>query len=934
MLNFVIRKMLNKKWMAISLLLGNLLMIAIAAAIPLYSEAILQRTLTSHLNTFMAETNSYPGTVSFQYSHNKNTGLDKLAKAEEMLTALSETWEVPALETVSQYYKSGVTAYPDILIEYIKESHSMKLTSYSDIADHIQIIYGNMYTPGLKEENVFEVIVNKRTFEKQNLALDEYLSLPKLTDANGVPYRIKIVGVFENSNAEDPYWLSSPNKSDATYVMDYDLFQELFVTPDSGQGFSAEYHTILDYTAIRSDQASFMKETMADYLEEFKELSITIKFYFQDIIETFIGEADKVTITIWVLQTPIFFLLIAFIFMVSRQMLESEQNDISVFKSRGASKNQLVRLYLLQSILLALLGLVLGVPLGVMICKMLGASNAFLEFVRRGALTVRITPTVLLFACGAAFISICTMVIPVFKFANVSIVNHKRQKNRKNKRTIWKLLGLDFILIAVSLYGLYNFNKQEAYLLQQVMEGAALDPTLYLYSSLFLFGCGLLVLRILPLIIQLVFQIGKKWWPPALQASFLRILRTNDNQGFMVVFLILTVALGIFSTKTARTINANAEDRLYYSVGADIVLAEEWSDNSGAMTLDENLTFAFEEPRFEKYEKMEGIESVTKVLVDESIVTSVPGGVLNGIQLMGINTKEFGETAWFKDSLLDSHWYDYLNAMSQNSRAVLVSSNFQKKYGYEIGDTITYRHSKYGAINGVIYGFVDYWPTYAPSSTVVNKDGTQTIKDNYLIVAHLSQIQSVWGITPYQVWINAKDSTQFIYDYAAETRTNFEFFEDAASQVIAQKNDPVFQGTNGVLTIGFIIVLLLCTTGFLIYWIMSIQSRTLQFGIFRAMGMSKNEILSMLGIEQIFISGTSIAAGVLVGHLGADLFVPLIQIAYSSSERAIPLEIISQTSDYIRLGVVIGAMIVLCMVILGILISKIRIAQALKLGED
>ena len=129
-------------------------------------------------------------------------------------------------------------------------------------------------------------------------------------------------------------------------------------------------------------------------------------------------------------------------------------------------------------------------------------------------------------------------------------------------------------------------------------------------------------------------------------------------------------------------------------------------------------------------------------------------------------------------------------------------------------------------MNGIIYGFVDYWPTYAPSSTVINKDGTQSIKDNYLIVAHLSQIQSVWGITPYQVWINAKDSTQFIYDYAAETRTNFEFFEDAASQVIAQKNDPVFQGTNGVLTIGFIIVLLLCTTGFLIYWIHSIQSRT------------------------------------------------------------------------------------------------------------
>jgi len=36
----------------------------------------------------------------------------------------------------------------------------------------------------------------------------------------------------------------------------------------------------------------------------------------------------------------------------------------------------------------------------------------------------------------------------------------------------------------------------------------------------------------------------------------------------------------------------------------------------------------------------------------------------------------------------------------------------------------------------------------------------------------------------------------------------------------------------------------------------------------------------------------------------------------------------------VRLGVVIGLMIAVCMVALGVLISKIRISQALKLGED
>ena len=90
----------------------------------------------------------------------------------------------------------------------------------------------------------------------------------------------------------------------------------------------------------------------------------------------------------------------------------------------------------------------------------------------------------------------------------------------------------------------------------------------------------------------------------------------------------------------------------------------------------------------------------------------------------------------------------------------------------------------------------------------------------------------------------------------------------------------------------------------------------------------------MLLNEQLFISGVSIGAGVLVGNLAARLFVPLIQIAYSAADQVIPLEVVSAQSDSVRLFAVIAGMMILCMVILGWLISKIKISQALKLGED
>ena len=41
MLKFVLRKMLNKKWMVLALLIGNILLVSITAGNPMYTQAVL-----------------------------------------------------------------------------------------------------------------------------------------------------------------------------------------------------------------------------------------------------------------------------------------------------------------------------------------------------------------------------------------------------------------------------------------------------------------------------------------------------------------------------------------------------------------------------------------------------------------------------------------------------------------------------------------------------------------------------------------------------------------------------------------------------------------------------------------------------------------------------------------------------------------------------
>ena len=146
--------------------------------------------------------------------------------------------------------------------------------------------------------------------------------------------------------------------------------------------------------------------------------------------------------------------------------------------------------------------------------------------------------------------------------------------------------------------------------------------------------------------------------------------------------------------------------------------------------------------------------------------------------------------------------------------------------------------------------------------------------------------------------------------------------------------DPLLQGTNGVLTMGFIVTLLLCTVGYLIYWIMSIKAREMLFGVLRACGMHKGELFHILINEQVFSGGFAILAGIGIGKLTSIMFVPVLQTAYAAANQALPMFLITDTMDMVRLyGVIAGVMIV-CLAVLFLLVYKLNVTKALKLGEE
>lgn len=929
----MLQKLWHKRWMNLCLLLGSILLIATVVSFPLYQSAACERMLQDEFRSDMAKQGRWPAMLSMITVSKKDRQGTAIRRMEELMAGLEGQLGIAVKETL-YYYLLNAQEVHSAMNRTDMGDQSLRLGTLSGLPDHAEMLSGEMFSEkGLTEDGSIEVVVSQAGMVKLDLLVGETILFDNLKDAEGKPLKLFIKGVFAEGSGDDFYWQVDPDEMENVCLMQTDLFRRMFTGENAARyTITCRYLPLFDYESIRSDQVASLAEATRFLTEESDFRSTMDRPAYQDILENYLSKQGRIQATLLILQVPVLIMLGAFLFMISGQMYEMERNEISVIKSRGSSGGQIFRLYLYQSTFLTLTGSALGIPLGAVFSRVLGSARSFLEFEDSGSLQIVFTARTWGYAAGAMAASLCIMALPAIRHSRVTIVKLKQQKALK-KKSWWEKIFLDVILLALSLYGYYSYHKNQELLAQSVLMGEPLDPLLYISSSLFIVGAGLLFLRLQPLIVQLIYLAGKRFWRPASYASFLENRKNGRKQQFIMLFLIMTISLGMYHATVARSILQNARENAEYLDGADIVIREVWpelQDENGAGTGN------YLEPDVTKYIELDWAESYTRVLYDEHGYIGESKSSRQEVTVMGIHTKDFGEITWLPVGLTEKHYYEYLNELAVEKDGLLVSEAFRSRLGMKVGDTLTCYNSQGLSTTGKIVDFFEYWPGYTPTATVVNPDGTVSVGDNYLVVTHYDRLRQLWGVAPYEIWLQLKEGydSQDVIAWIQDNDVHVRKFTDKAADVQNAVEDPLLQGTNGVLTMGFIVTILLCGVGYLIYWIMSIRSREMIFGVLRACGMHKGELFHMLMNEQIFSGLFSVFAGIGIGKLASVMFVPILQQAYAASNQVLPMKLVVNASDMMRLyGVIAGVMIV-CLLVLILLLLKMNVAKALKLGEE
>lgn len=962
LLLMIARKMASNKWLELSLLFGLVVTVALVSSMPMYTDAILQRMLLKDLQKQQLNTHEYPGNVRiFTYKNGDEDAAQAKARlqfADRFIAAQAGSFGLPVKLSTRQRSTINVGFVPT---DPTKVDGTIQrngdFTAIEGLQEHVKLIDGR-FPAKEPVDGVYEALIPERMLTSFKLVLGNEFTVK--SDDVKETIRVKPVGVIAEKDERDVFWYYPLGNYSSSFLIDFDLFERDFTQANKVQTVASNWLIALDYDKIKLSSIEPFLQTV-DRIDTYigdRYTNHDVKAPAQKTIESYFDEAKRLRLLLWSLNVPVLLLLAFYLFMVSNLIAEKQKTEIAVLRSRGASRWQIVAAFALEGVLLGAAAYGLGPLLGLLLTEVLGASNGFLEFVQRAALDVRLTPQAYKYALYAVIASVVMTLIPVVIATRASIVSHKQQLARREKSPVWHRFGLDIALLAVALYGWYSFQRRmkdlQAFGLDSI--DFKVDPLLFVVPALFILAVGLLVLRLYPWFVRGVYVLGRKWWPPSLYATMIQVGRSGSQYQFIMVFLILTVATGLYSASAARTINQNAEDKLRYAGGADLRLQIQWqndapppsgpggppgagegeSSDSTAPAAPKKIQFS--EPPFLPFAELPGVAHAAKVFVKEDAYVSA--GKSNApATLMGIDTDDFGQVAWLRDGLLPHHLNEYLNLMASDPSAVLISKSIADEYGVKPGDHISIGWNGVQGAQVNVYGIIPYWPSWNPNPTLAAGATTNAKakpKLPNLVIGHLSYIQNNLALEPYDVWLKMKpgSSTKELYDAMEQRNLPIKDLHDTRQELIVAKSDPFRLAVNGVMTLGFVISTGISFIGFLLYWVLSLSGRTLQFGILRAMGISFWQLLGMLVTEQALTSGAAVLIGAGAGQAVSRLFVPQFQLSFDTASQTPPFRVTFDPSDSLKLYVIVSVMIGIGLALLGFLLSRIRIHQAVKLGED
>lgn len=493
-----------------------------------------------------------------------------------------------------------------------------------------------------------EVAVPEEAATAWHLTIGEHLGASASWNAGLAPVPVVVSAIFERTKPSDPFWTvydqglfpDGVSSSEVVMVVSQATFAPVLSNflPDMaehvGQWFQIDVRRIStpDIDPIVSHLQSAktrLDQSVSDY-QQVTRLGETLSAF-----------DDTLAFSkppMFVIGSVVIVMSIYLVGLISALISDSRSDEITKLRSRGATSNQVVVVFVAES--LVLLGVSIGI--GPYLAKYGVAALSNLGTIGRitGPLGFPATLDAEAYMAAAAtgVVAACALIIPGYRKCKDLVVAGRRSRSRPIIGSAFQKYYADVVLLGIGLLLMRELVDQHSAVSRGLIGSAQTNYVALAAPALFLLGSGIVAMRILPWVAGALTKAGKKTRasvPLLLELALLSIARNPRRHVRLTVILVVVAGLAIMTADFSATLLSANHDQTFYESGADIRA-------TGLSNPDPTVY----EDVISSLTHQSGVEAVSPVLREQASIVGV--GSVGTYEIAGIDPRTFSSVGWLR----------------------------------------------------------------------------------------------------------------------------------------------------------------------------------------------------------------------------------------------------------------------------------------------
>ncbi|HSV84934.1 MAG TPA: ABC transporter permease [Levilinea sp.] len=951
----VARRIPTQLGLVLAMVTGMVASISLILSVPLYADAIYYRTFMETLSPEEGRRHPYNFLLVYNGGWSGTLEWEAVVPVDDYLTRNAPRALGLPVEWIVRFYRTEPTAlFPSGTTDYRNEKARLDWLSVgfiSDLQEQVRMVEGSYPAVAAQSAtSTIEVMISEAQANKLGAQPgDEYVILVRGETQSGVDtqtqFPIRISGIWKAADPTSAFWPTNPDLLDAVLFVPEETYSDRISPYLSNEVYIVFWHLVMDGSEVRVDDVPALTSRINTLQHTASALLDGVRLQ-QSPLQALIAyrnSANLLTIFLYAFSIPVIGLILAFISLVAGLSVESQRNQIAVLRSRGATAVQILGMISVEGLLVGLTAFAISVPLSLQLVRWVGRTRSFLDF--RGDVTLDPMMTFSAVQLGllAVLIGLAAQVLPAVQASRHTIVSYTQERARMLRPPWWQRAWLDVLLLIPAGYGTYLLSQQGVMVLP---DAAATgdpfgNPLLFLVPALSIFALTLALLRLIPLILAGLAWMASFTKSVGLFMAARQLARTPKVYSTPLVILVLTLSLSAYTASLAYTLDNHLHDQTFYQVGADLRFSETGQSTtggaSGFMPAPAQQQTPAEQPAqpegplwlflpVTEYTRVAGVHAAARV-GRYSAIPQLPGGPGIRGTLIGVDRIDFPLVSFWRTDFAAESLGGLMNSLAVQWNGMLVPRSFLAQNGLRQGDLLRMVVQTYGTrteVETMIAGSFDLFPTWFPNGEP-------------LFVANLDFIfEQIGNEIPYEIWLDVDpgvDPEWLAANDLSELNPGAMRGASAQARMISSQQRPDRQGLFGLLFIGFAAAAILTVLGFLLFVLFSFRRRFIELGVLRASGLSEGQMASYLTWELVFLILFGVGAGTGLGILSSYVYIPYLQIGLDAASRVPPFQVEVAWPAIFHIYSLFGALFLVTLVVLVVLLRRMKIFQAIKLGE-